>query len=83
MTKSRTAPASDASQPDYTELSQELAVVMEKLEQGGLDVDAAVACYDRGLQIVALLEAHLLHAENRVSELKATLGDLDDASEEE
>lgn len=56
---------------NYTELSQELAEVMARLEQGDLGVDAAVACYQRGLQIVSRLEAHLKQAENQVSQLKA------------
>jgi exodeoxyribonuclease VII small subunit len=56
---------------NYTELSKELAEVMARLEQGDLDVDQAVQTYDRGLQIVEMLEAHLLEAENIVIKLKA------------
>jgi exodeoxyribonuclease VII small subunit len=56
---------------NYTELSKELAEVMARLEQGDLDVDQAVQTYDRGLQIVGMLEAHLLEAENIVIKLKA------------
>jgi exodeoxyribonuclease VII small subunit len=68
MTKSP-VPAGD--QPNYTTLSQELSEVMARLEQGDLDVDDAVNCYDRGLQIINILETHLLKAENTVSQLKA------------
>ena len=57
--------------PNYTELSQELNELMARLEQGDLDIDVAVECYDRGLQIVSILETNLLQAENRVSDLKA------------
>ena len=64
------APTLDTEQVDYAALSQELNEVMSKLEAGGLDVDAAVGCYQRGLQIVQLLETRLLKAENRVAELR-------------
>jgi exodeoxyribonuclease VII small subunit len=56
---------------NYTELSEELSTVMARLEQGELDVDEAVKSYERGLEIIKMLEAHLTKAENRVSELKA------------
>ncbi len=61
----------EATQANYTELSRELSEVLARLEQGDLDVDTAVASYDRGLQIITILEEHLLKAENRVNELKA------------
>jgi exodeoxyribonuclease VII small subunit len=68
------------STPTYKELSDELAQVVHDLEQGDLDVDEAVKCYERGLQIIKELEAHLKNAENKVAELKASI--LDDAEEE-
>lgn len=60
-----------AKQQSYKQLSDELAKVMGELEQGDLDIDEAVVCYERGLQIVKELEAHLKEAENKVIELKA------------
>ncbi|GEM_PF-4594763 len=72
MKKTTASPADD--QPNYTTLSQELSEVMARLEQGDLDVDEAVDCYDRGLQIIAILETHLLNAENKVNELRAQSG---------
>lgn len=57
----------------YKELSDELAVVMNDLESGELDVDEAVECYERGLAIVRELENHLKKAENKVAELKASI----------
>lgn len=56
---------------DYQALKSELTEVMDKLEQGDLDVDAAVAYYERGLAIIKTLEAQLQDAENRISELNA------------
>lgn len=57
---------------NYTDLSAELQQVMRKLEQGDLDIDEAVRCYERGLVIVAELEKYLQTAENKVTELKAS-----------
>ena len=64
---------------NYADLSAELDEVMTLLEGGELSLDEAVACYERGLGIIKTLEKHLLHAENRVSELKSQL----EADEEE
>jgi exodeoxyribonuclease VII small subunit len=57
----------------YTELSEELDKVMADLERGDLDIDEAVRCYERGLQIVRELEDYLKSAENKVTELKAAV----------
>lgn len=65
----------------YKQLSDELAKVMEQLEAGDLDIDQAVVCYERGLQIVGELEAHLKDAENKVIALKASVTDTDDDEE--
>jgi exodeoxyribonuclease VII small subunit len=56
----------------YKELSDELQQLMGDLEQGDLDIDEAVKCYERGLAIVRELETHLKDAENKVAELKAS-----------
>jgi exodeoxyribonuclease VII small subunit len=62
-------------QQSYKQLSDELAKVMGELEGGDLDIDQAVVSYERGLQIVHELEAHLKEAENKVIELKASVDD--------
>ena len=69
-----------AKKQSYAELSEELAQVMTDLENGELDIDEAVRCYERGLAIVKELEAHLKDAENKVTELKAQV--LDELEEE-
>lgn len=83
------AKPSKASQPsgksgksgeNYQQLSIELATVMAELEQGDLEIDDAVRCYERGLELVKLLENHLTKAENRVTKLKASL-ELDEEEE--
>jgi exodeoxyribonuclease VII small subunit len=67
----------------YKELSEELDKVMRDLEQGDLDIDEAVKCYERGLAIVRELESHLKEAENKVTELKAaTVRDIDETEEQ-
>jgi exodeoxyribonuclease VII small subunit len=58
----------------YSELTEELDTVMRELEQGELDIDKAVKCYERGLEIVSELETHLKDAENKVTQLKAGAG---------
>ena len=79
MVKSKSNP------PNYNELNQELNEVVGRLEQGDLDVDEAVECYERGLEIITVLQTHILGAENRVNELKAAYDafDNDDTDEEE
>ena len=59
---------------DYTALSTELDALLERLESGGLDVDEAVGCYERGLAIITSLQAHLGQAEHRVTKLHDALG---------
>jgi exodeoxyribonuclease VII small subunit len=57
----------------YKKLSDELDQVMADLERGDLDIDEAVKCYERGLKIVRQLEQYLTEAENKVTELKASV----------
>lgn len=66
----------------YKELSAELAELLARLEQGDMDIEEAVQCYERGLEIVKQLEGYLKRAENTVTELKALL-DTTDKEEEE
>lgn len=56
----------------YKRLADELQQVTSDLESGELDIDEAVKCYERGLEIVRELETQLKTAENRVEELKAS-----------
>jgi exodeoxyribonuclease VII small subunit len=63
---------------DYQALSSELALLMSQLEQGDLDVDEAVTCYERALSLVGQLETYLSQAENRITELKAAHADVNE-----
>jgi exodeoxyribonuclease VII small subunit len=66
----------------YKELSEELEKVMGDLERGDLDIDEAVKCYERGLQLVRELEDLLKAAENKVTQLKAsTVRDINEIEE--
>jgi exodeoxyribonuclease VII small subunit len=56
---------------DYNELNRELQALMLQLEQGDLEVDESIKCYERALALVKQLEDYLKTAENRVSVLKA------------
>jgi exodeoxyribonuclease VII small subunit len=58
---------------DYKELNSDLEDILLALQQPDLDVDEAMAKYERGLALVTLLEDHLENAENTVSKLKAQL----------
>jgi exodeoxyribonuclease VII small subunit len=62
---SRTTP-----QADYQTLNQQLDEVLAKLQQPDVQVDAAVALYEQGLQLIAELEKHLKQAENKIEQLK-------------
>jgi len=55
----------------YQALQDELDVIMTALQGDDVDIDAALAQYERGLVIIKQLEAYLTDAENKVVELAA------------
>jgi len=57
---------------NYQILKAELDGIMLELQREDLDVDAALKYYERGLELVGLLEKHLKKAENRVRQLKSS-----------
>ena len=59
---------------DYTKLNAELEEIISQLQQDDLDIDVAMAAYERGLAVVDKLEAYLKTAENKVTKLKAERG---------
>jgi len=67
MAKSSTKPI------NYDELNTELAELLSRLETGELAIDDAVKSYERGIEIVKILENHLRSAENRVKLLRDSL----------
>jgi exodeoxyribonuclease VII small subunit len=60
---------------DYQTLNKELEAVLQKLQGGELTIDEALPAYERGVELVALLEKQLTTAQNRVTELQAKLQD--------
>ena len=63
---------------DYQALSSELEAIVLNLQLDSLDIDEAVKQYERGLELVAALEAYLKTAENKVIKLKAQFPALKD-----
>lgn len=58
---------------DYRKLNAELDELIVKLQSGELDIDEAIACYERGSEIIAELQTYLKTAENKISKvLKST-----------
>lgn len=60
-----------AKKTDYKALNAELDDLLIKLQNDELDVDEAVALYERGIAITSELEAYLKNAENKVAKIKA------------
>jgi exodeoxyribonuclease VII small subunit len=56
---------------DYSALNDELESILNLLQDGDLDVDDAMAKYERGLALVGLLEKQLEQAQNKITKLKA------------
>lgn len=54
----------------YAELKAELDELLELLQSEDIDVDEAVERYQRGTELVKLLEAKLKQAKNKVTKLK-------------
>ncbi len=57
---------------NYKALSNELDEVLAKLQSDDLDVDQAVALYERGMKLAKELEAYLKDAKNKVTKIKSS-----------
>lgn len=55
----------------YQELNRELEEILSDLQSAELDIDEAVAKYERGMAIAKDLEAYLKDAENKITKIKA------------
>jgi exodeoxyribonuclease VII small subunit len=55
---------------NYRELSAELDEILSSLQTDDLDIDEAMAKYERGTKLVQQLEDHLKTAENKIVKLK-------------
>ncbi|HUD06557.1 MAG TPA: exodeoxyribonuclease VII small subunit [Candidatus Saccharimonadales bacterium] len=56
---------------NFTQLSQELELIISKLSSGDTDIDSAVSEYEKGIAIVSKLEAYLKDTKNKISKVKA------------
>lgn len=60
-----------AKKPTYAELKTELDELLDTLQQENISVDEALKSYERGMELIRLLEATLNEAENKIIKLKA------------
>ncbi len=58
--------------PTYQQLNSELEAVLNRLQTGDLDIDEALAAYERGMELVKQLQVYLQEAENKITKLKAS-----------
>jgi exodeoxyribonuclease VII small subunit len=59
------------SEMGYEEARDELIEVVQRLEQGGLDLDASLRLWERGEELARCCEAHLAGARKRVEDVLA------------
>ncbi|MGE2833971.1 exodeoxyribonuclease VII small subunit [Mycobacterium sp. SMC-4] len=62
----------------YEEARDELVEVVQRLEHGGLDLDASLKLWERGEQLAKCCEEHLAGARQRVEQALAGSDDSDD-----
>jgi exodeoxyribonuclease VII small subunit len=55
----------------YEEARDELIEVVQRLEQGGLDLDASLELWERGEELARCCEEHLAGARQRVADALA------------
>jgi exodeoxyribonuclease VII small subunit len=54
---------------NYTQLSEELAGIIEWFESEQVDIDSAIAKYEQAIKLVSQLEDYLKTAENRIQKI--------------
>lgn len=62
----------------YEEARDELIEVVQRLEQGGLDLDASLKLWERGEELAQRCEEHLAGARERVEQALAAREEEDD-----
>lgn len=53
-------------EPDYKALRAELDVVLERMQSDELDVDEALAAFERGMALIDEMKDYLKAAENKI-----------------
>ncbi len=66
------ASMSPVSELGYEHCRDELIEVVQRLEQGGLDLDASLRLWERGEQLAKRCEEHLAGARQRVQDALAS-----------
>ncbi len=64
-------------QPSFNQAFQELQRITEAFEQETVDLDQALAKFERGLELARQLKSRLKEIENTVENLKAKFKDKD------
>ncbi len=54
----------------YSDMRLELDEILDELQAGNLDVEAAATLYERGLELIKQLENYLESAENKIQKLQ-------------
>ena len=73
-------PVSPVSDLGYEQCRDELIEVVQRLEQGGLDLDASLELWERGELLAKRCEEHLAGARRRVQDVLAADGEDDGRS---
>lgn len=72
MATDRPASMRPVSELGYEQCRDELIEVVQRLEQGGLDLDASLRLWERGEQLAKRCEEHLAGARRRVADALAS-----------
>ena len=59
-------------QTNYRKLNEELNFILDEL-QGGIDIEAAVSKYERGMEIVKVLKDYLIETQNKVTKIETDI----------
>ena len=65
------------SEMGYEEARDELIEVVQRLEQGGLDLEASLKLWERGEELAKRCDEHLAGARKRIEDALAARGDGD------
>jgi exodeoxyribonuclease VII small subunit len=53
----------------YTQLSQELAAIIDWFESDEVELDSAIAKYEQAMELIDKLEKYLKSAENKIQKI--------------